>query len=135
MNNMNAFLNTSALSRSSKLVLILIAITGAAIWLSACKGDPVAEGKAFFTEKGCVECHSVSAFGLKSQQNSGPDLTLAVEDAPKRFGKSLDDFWDKPTGTMEMVLSQKIKLNTDDRAKALQLIKAAYELRAEKAQK
>jgi hypothetical protein len=32
-------------------------------------------------------------------------LSLAVEDVPKRFGRSLEDFLHAPTGTMAMVLS------------------------------
>lgn len=106
-----------------------------AMWIVGCKAKVSGE---FFVQKGCVECHSVSVFGLKSQNNTGPDLALAVEDAPKRFGKSLDMFWMNPTGTMQMVLSSKITLTPDEKNQALDLLKAAYELKKEemaKAQK
>jgi hypothetical protein len=135
MNRVDTLFNQTSVIKFSKLVIAFITL-GAAVWLAACRSDPVVEGKAFFTSKGCIECHSVSAFGVESKSNAGPDLTFAVEDAPKRFGKSLDDFWSQPSGTMQMVLTQKIKLEVDDKDKALELIKAAYERRpAQKAQK
>ncbi len=126
-----ALFNQSSILRFSKVVLMLGALS-AALWITACKrsgGDP-----QFFVQKGCVQCHSVSAFDLKSQTNVGPDLSYAVEDAPKRFGKSLDMFWQNPTGTMQLVLSSQIKLTPEEKEQALELLKEAYAKRPQKAQ-
>ncbi|MFN7948062.1 MAG: hypothetical protein U0Z53_22115 [Blastocatellia bacterium] len=127
-----ALFNQSSILRFSKVVLTLGALS-AALWIAACKrsgGD-----HQFFVKKGCVQCHSISAFDIKSQTNVGPDLSYAVEDAPKRFGKSLDMFWQNPTGTMQLVLSSQIKLTPEEKEQALDLLKEAYEKRPQKAQK
>lgn len=118
----------------SKLVIVAIAFT-ASLWLIACGSKEVSG--TFFVQKGCVQCHSVSSLGVVSQTNTGPDLALAVEDAPRRFGKSLDMFWRNPSGTMQMVLTSQIKLSDDEKEEALDLMKAAYEKKknSEKAQK
>jgi hypothetical protein len=124
--------NQSSVVRFSKVIIAVGALT-AAFWVVACKrsgGDP-----QFFVKKGCVQCHTISAFDIKSQTNVGPDLSYAVEDAPKRFGKSLDMFWQNPTGTMQLVLSSQIKLTPEEKDQALELLKEAYEKRPQKAQK
>ncbi|MCK6460287.1 MAG: c-type cytochrome [Planctomycetes bacterium] len=84
------------------------------------------EGR-FFVEKGCFICHDVSSFGIVSATKIGPDLALAVEDAPRRFGRTLDDFLMHPSGTMEVVLSKQIPLTEDERRQAFALLKTAYE--------
>lgn len=114
--------NDSRTLKTGKLLAFISFLVGA-IWLAACSGggDP-----QFFVKKGCTECHSVSVYGFKSQNNSGPDLALAAEDVKKRFGRDLDSFLMSPTGTMQMVLSQKIKLTDDERREAIELIKEAY---------
>ena len=83
------------------------------------------EGK-FFVEKGCFICHDVSSFGIVSATKIGPDLAIAVEDAPRRFGRTLDDFLMNPSGTMSVVLSKQIRLTTEERQHAIELLKAAY---------
>jgi hypothetical protein len=126
------FSGQSSIVRFSKFGLMLGALA-AALWVVGCRrggGDP-----QFFVRKGCVQCHSISAFDIKSPTNTGPDLTFAVEDAPKRFGKSLDMFWQNPTGTMQMVLSSQIKLTPEEKDEVLDLLKEAYEKRPQKAQK
>ncbi len=65
---------------------------------------------AFFVKKGCFACHSISAFDIKSASDIGPDLSFAVSDVQSRFGKTLEDFLAKPTGTMAVVLSTQIRL-------------------------
>ncbi|MHB8875306.1 MAG: c-type cytochrome, partial [Myxococcaceae bacterium] len=59
---------------------------------------------AWFVKTGCFVCHSVSALGVKSPAQIGPDLSTAVEDTQSRFGRTVDDFLDSPTGTMAVVL-------------------------------
>jgi cytochrome c2 len=86
----------------------------------------------FFMEKTCFVCHDVSSFGIQAATRLGPDLALAVEDAPARFGRSLDDFLMSPSGTMEVVLSKQIILTDDERKEAIALLKLAYQLHQEK---
>ena len=83
------------------------------------------EGR-FFVEKTCFICHDVSSFGIESATKIGPDLALAVADAPRRFGRSLDDFLMSPTGTMAVVLSTQIRLTDEERREAIRLLKIAY---------
>ena len=89
---------------------------------------------AWFVETGCFACHSVSVHGVKSYSQMGPDLSEAVEDVQKRFGRKIDDFWHEPSGTMTMVRMQLIKLSPDEEALGLQKLKAAFE-EHQKAQK
>lgn len=84
------------------------------------------EGK-FFVEKTCFICHDVSSFGIESATKIGPDLAQAVADAPRRFGRTLDDFLMSPTGTMQVVLSKQIQLSREERLEAVRLLKIAYE--------
>ena len=80
----------------------------------------------WFIETGCFACHSVSVYGVKSYSQMGPDLSLAVDDVEKRFGRKIDDFWHTPNGTMMMVRTQLIKMSPEEEALALQKLKAAY---------
>ncbi len=124
-----AFLLPTA--KISKFALLCITLT-AGIAMIGCGASEMDEGKAFFTEKGCVQCHSNSTFGLVSQSNAGPDLALAYEDVQKRFGTSLENFLKNPTGTMQMVLTSQIKLTDDEKAKVVRLLKYAYDNRPNK---
>lgn len=122
MKNQNSN-NNHLIIQISKLAFTSLTLI-AAVWMVACGGsggDP-----QFFVKKGCTECHSVSVYGFESQNKSGPDLALAVEDVQKRFGKDLDSFLIQPVGTMQMVLSQKIKLTDAERQEAIALLKEAY---------
>lgn len=84
------------------------------------------EGR-FFVEKTCFVCHDVSSLGIHSATKIGPDLAQAVEDAPRRFGRTLDDFLMSPTGTMAVVLSTQIPLTDDEKREAIRLLKIAYD--------
>jgi cytochrome c2 len=81
----------------------------------------------FFVEKTCFICHDVSSLGIESATKIGPDLALAVEDAPRRFGRTLDDFMMNPSGTMSVVLSKQIQLTPEERREAVRLLKIAHE--------
>jgi hypothetical protein len=81
----------------------------------------------FFVEKTCFICHDVSSLGIESATKIGPDLALAVEDAPRRFGRTLDDFMMNPSGTMSVVLSKQIELSPEERREAVRLLKIAHE--------
>lgn len=83
---------------------------------------------SFFVKKNCFVCHSVSTFGIEAAAQIGPDLAKAVEDVQSRFGRTLDDFLARPTGTMEVVLSTMITLTDEERQEAIQKLRQAYDL-------
>ncbi len=86
---------------------------------------------AFFVKKNCFVCHSVSTLGIDAAAQIGPDLSIAVTDVQSRFGRTLDDFLSKPTGTMSVVLSTMITLTDDERKEAIEKLRHAYELKQE----
>ncbi len=81
---------------------------------------------AWFVKTGCFVCHSISAFGVKSPAQIGPDLSTAVEDVQSRFGRTLDDFIREPTGTMQVVLSRQIVLTPEEKAVAVEKLREAF---------
>jgi len=81
----------------------------------------------WFVQTGCFVCHSISAFGVKSPAQIGPDLSTAVEDVQSRFGRTLDDFLKSPTGTMSVVLSRQIILTPQQKAIAIQKLHEAFD--------
>jgi cbb3-type cytochrome oxidase cytochrome c subunit len=84
---------------------------------------------AFFVKKNCFVCHSVSTLGVDAAAQIGPDLSLAVADVQARFGRTLEDFLAKPTGTMGVVLSTMITLTDEERREAIAKLHHAYELK------
>ena len=94
------------------------------------KEERMARGPgAFFVRKNCFVCHSVSTLGIEAAAEIGPDLALAVEDVQSRFGRTLDDFLARPTGTMEVVLSTMIMLTPEEKNEAIEKLRMAYELK------
>jgi cbb3-type cytochrome oxidase cytochrome c subunit len=81
---------------------------------------------AWFVKTGCFVCHSISALGVKSPAQIGPDLSIAVEDVQSRFGRTVDDFLRAPTGTMAVVLSRQIVLTPEEKAVAVQKLREAF---------
>ncbi len=81
---------------------------------------------AWFVKTGCFVCHSISALGVKSPAQIGPDLSTAVEDVQSRFGRTIDDFLREPTGTMSVVLSRQIILSPEEKAVAVQKLREAF---------
>jgi cytochrome c551/c552 len=82
---------------------------------------------AIFVDKGCFICHDVSTLGVESATDIGPDLAQAWVDVQSRFGRTLDDFLESPTGTMQVVLTQQIILTDEERETIIQLLKEAYQ--------
>lgn len=80
----------------------------------------------WFVQTGCFVCHSISAFGVKSPAQIGPDLSTAVEDVQSRFGVTLDAFLANPTGTMSVVLSRQIILTPEQKQVAIQKLREAF---------
>jgi cbb3-type cytochrome oxidase cytochrome c subunit len=81
---------------------------------------------AWFVKTGCFVCHSVSALGVKSPAQIGPDLSTAVEDTQSRFGRTVDDFLREPTGTMAVVLSRQIVLTPEQKTTAVEKLREAF---------
>ena len=88
--------------------------------------DQSVQGGEWFTQTGCTACHSISVYRILNIAAVGPDLSEAVEDVPKRFGRSLEDFLHAPTGTMAMVLSSRIPLTGAQRDVAIAKLHEAY---------
>lgn len=82
---------------------------------------------ALFLHKGCPNCHSITALGVKSSSEVGPDLSLAYADVQQRFGVKLEEFLPNPTGTMQMVLSQLITLTPVERDSIIHVLKQLHE--------
>lgn len=82
---------------------------------------------AWFVETGCFVCHSVSALGVKSPADIGPDLSVAVEDVQQRFGVAIDEFLRNPTGTMSVVLARQIILTPEQKNVAIAKLHEAFD--------
>lgn len=80
----------------------------------------------WFVQTGCFVCHSVSALGVRSPAQIGPDLSNAVEDVQSRFGVTIDAFLANPTGTMSVVLSRQIILTPEQKQEAIQKLREAF---------
>ena len=90
---------------------------------------------ALFLEKGCPQCHTISALGIKSPAEVGPDLTFAYQDVKNRFSVPLETFLHNPTGTMQVVLSSMIQLSPEERDSVIHILKALDRERKEKTEK
>jgi hypothetical protein len=97
----------------------------------ASSSDPRA---TIFLSKGCPQCHSISAFGIKSPAEIGPDLTLAYEDVKSRFSMPLEEFLHNPAGTMQVVLSSQIQLSPAERDSIIHILKQLHEESREEAE-
>lgn len=122
-------------SSLAALALALLACGGdrkagtAAGTTAAATAAPTDPRAAIFVSKGCPQCHSISALGVKSPAEVGPDLTLAYEDVQNRFGVKLEEFLYNPTGTMQVVLSSTIQLSPAERDSIIHILKGLHEER------
>jgi hypothetical protein len=80
----------------------------------------------FFVQRGCIACHNISIHDIKGLTTIGPDLSIAVEDVKTRFGRTVEDFLDKPQGTMQMVLGDLIKLSPEEKKTAVEQLHQFY---------
>ena len=58
---------------------------------------------AIFVDRGCNECHAVSALGVRAKADVAPDLAFAYADVVNRYGVGLHYFLFNPTGIMRMI--------------------------------
>jgi hypothetical protein len=86
---------------------------------------------AFFVSKECIRCHSISSMGIDAGK-LGPDLSGAVVDVERRFGKTLEEFFNNPTGTMSIVLTTRIPLTDEEKREAIETLKIAYQRKIER---
>ena len=91
----------------------------------AVAGPDVQRGD-WFKQTGCIDCHSMSVYRIHNLTAVAPDLSIAVEDVPRRFGVPLEEFLHAPTGTMSMVLSSRIPMTREQRQLAIDRLKEAY---------
>ena len=87
---------------------------------------PDVRGGDWFKQSGCAACHSITAYNVLNITAIAPDLSTAVADVPSRFGVSLDEFLQTPTGTMSMVLSTRIPMTPEQRRLAVTRLKEVY---------
>jgi hypothetical protein len=97
-----------------------VVIAGVTVTTTDARGE-------IFLHKGCPQCHSIAAFGIKSPTDVGPDLGNAYADVQTRFGLKLNQFLTAPTGTMQMVLSSMIKLTPAERDSIIHILTELHE--------
>jgi hypothetical protein len=123
-----SFTRTAFVVQAAALVATIVACSHCASASSAAPVVPATGPGAWFVNTGCTGCHTVSVYGLGKPGATGPDLALAVEDVPRRFGRSLEDFLQAPIGTMGIVLSTRIQLDDQQKKRALEELRTAYAL-------
>ena len=48
------------------------------------------------TNEGCIDCHSVKLYGIKSFNNTGPDLTNVQNNVQKKYKITINEFIENP---------------------------------------
>lgn len=81
---------------------------------------------AIFLQRGCSECHAISALQVRAAKDVGPDLTYAYGDVVNRYGVDLEAFLDHPSGVMRLMLASHLHLSATDRDSILQILKGLY---------
>jgi len=82
-----------------------------------------------FVERGCGDCHAVSALRIKAAADVGPDLTYAYGDVLRRYGLNLESFMANPPGVMRLMLASHLRLTVADRDSIVVLLRGLYEER------
>ena len=81
---------------------------------------------AIFVQRGCGDCHAISALGVKAASDVGPDLTFAYADVVNRYGTTLERFMDDPRGIMRLVLASHVQLSGADRDSITHVLHQVY---------
>ena len=82
-----------------------------------------------FVERGCRDCHAISALKMKASTDVGPDLTYAYGDVLRRYGLNLESFMANPTGVMRLMVASHLRLSMADRDSIVVLLRGLYEER------
>ncbi|MDR2035158.1 MAG: hypothetical protein LBP91_00560 [Coriobacteriales bacterium] len=72
-------------------------------------------------KRNCMKCHDISPLGLKGN-GTGPDLAGAYTEVNKRFGLTLEEFMDKPEGTMSVILGNS-PLSDTEKQEVIEILK------------
>jgi mono/diheme cytochrome c family protein len=90
----------------------------------------MAEGPGgWFVRTGCYTCHPISALGVTSPTPIGPDLSTAADDTERRYGKTIEEFVNRPEGLMRAVFARQFMLTPAQKAEAVRQLRAAYQAR------
>ncbi len=98
-------------------------LLGGSVAAQAARRDPRA---AIFVQRGCAQCHAITALGVRAATDVGPDLTFAYADVVSRYGTNLESFLYNPTGVMRLMLASHLQLPTADRDSMLHILKGLY---------
>lgn len=79
-----------------------------------------------FTDKGCIQCHSISKLNLKGGA-VGPDLSNAYATVEEKHGKTLDEFLKAPTSAVMSGVIKNNPLTDEERAKVVEALKSISE--------
>jgi len=107
---------------------MLIALAALAI-LAGTVGAQTDPRARIFVERGCRDCHAVSALKVKASTDVGPDLTYAYGDVLRRYGLNLESFMANPTGVMRLMVASHLRLSRADRDSIVVLLRGLYEER------
>lgn len=111
------------LPSASKHVLL---VACAALGLTAgghAQADPRAK---LLVQRGCSDCHAISALRVKALSDVGPDLTYAYVDVIRRYGLNLETFMYRPTGVMRLLFISHISLTVAERDSIVATLRGIY---------
>lgn len=113
------------MSRTDPGHTVLIALAGLAAVAAGGRAqtDPRAR---IFVQRGCTECHAISALRVKASADVGPDLTYAYGDVVCRYGVNLESFMANPAGVMRMMLASHLGLTMADRDSIVHVLRGLY---------
>ena len=104
---------------------LLVTLTALAVVAGGAGAQTDARAR-IFVERGCRDCHAVSALNLKASTDVGPDLTYAYGDVLRRYGLNLEAFMANPPGVMRMMLASHIRLTVADRDSIVIILRGLY---------
>lgn len=110
----------------TRVLLIALAACTVLAGSASAQIDPRA---AIFVERGCTDCHAISALKVKASADVAPDLTYAYGDVLRRYGLNLESFLANPTGVMRMMLASHLRLSVADRDSMVRILRGLYEVR------
>jgi uncharacterized membrane protein YdjX (TVP38/TMEM64 family) len=79
-----------------------------------------------FVQRGCTECHPISALRVTAAKDVGPDLTFAYGDVVVRYEVTLESFLENPSGVMRLMLAAHLRLSKADRDSMVATLKRLY---------
>lgn len=113
---------------TDKTLLILATAVALGVKVLAAQQDSAqANPRArLLIDRGCSECHAMSALKMKGKADVGPDLSSAYAQVPFRYGMPLERFFDQPAGVMRIVLGGRTSLRPAERDSLVALFRDVY---------